>query len=312
MTLHTHTPLAGRFKMEAVSVNADGTERRRPLTDGWVDNRITNGGLDSIGLAGNRVEIVRSCQVGAGSTAPADTDVALDSFVALTTSLNGAVLEGHDTTGSPSFGWRRWTFRFGQGAAAGNLTEIGIGYLTTAGSLFSRALIKDGSGAPTTITVLSTEFLDVTYEVRCYQPSADVSSVETIEGVNYDVVRRQRRINYKQYWFAHLPEAFYFQDQGGDSLGHEVAEAGLVSETGDQSSSTSGTGGAWAYTSGNYYADKTTTFGISQANYATGIGSVLHNTGMGAYQYGFTPKIPKDNTKSLTITTRHSWGRYAP
>ncbi len=92
-------------------------------------------------------DYMSTCMVGSGNAAPAETDTALQAR-ASTSNIN---VQSNNSNVSPRYGWRRRTFRFAAGAAAGNLSEVGVGWTTTA--VFSRALILDGSGNPTTITV---------------------------------------------------------------------------------------------------------------------------------------------------------------
>ena len=308
---HIHTQFAGRFKFEAVRIDDDGQEHRRLLTDKeWIDNLITDFGMNAIGTAGNRVDPIGSVQVGSGSTAPAFSDTNLVSLIA----TKAGTVGGYPQNGNGvDHSWRRWQWRFGQGVAAGNLAEVGVGTGSGSGNLFSRALILDGSGNPTTITVLATEFLDVTYEIRLYWPSTtDVVTTETIQGASYTVTRRPYLLGENERWRNNLPACAYYTDLNSGYFGH-AAYTALVNSTTNGTNTqyaTSVTKGA--YTAGNFYLDITSVFGIATANIAGGIGMVALNTSLGAFQYGFSPKIPKDNTKQLTITTRHSWSRYTP
>ena len=48
--------------------------------------------------------------------------------------------------------------------------------LNRANQLFSRALIRDGAGNPTTLTVTAIDILTVTYQLRLYRPTTDIVS----------------------------------------------------------------------------------------------------------------------------------------
>src|SRR5690606_36950343 len=82
-------------------------------------------------------------------------------------------------------GWFEMAVRhqFGLGEAAGNLLEIGIQHTSASGPLWSRALILDGQGDPTTITVLPDDFLTCYYTLRIMIPKED--AVFNID-VDYD------------------------------------------------------------------------------------------------------------------------------
>lgn len=309
--IHLHHQLAGRFILEAVSYDEDGTERRRHLAE--FDNLITNGGLDMIGTRTGRNDIITNVQVGTGSTTPAFTDTQLASWLA----TRAGTVGGYPQNGQVgSYHYRRWQWQFPQGAAAGNLTEIGIGMNgSSAGTLWSRALILDGSGNPTTLTILSTEFLTVTYELRNYPPTGDTTNTVTIDGVSTTITVRPAENTSLESWRKNMPSLYYYTDLDELYLGHSVSAS---TSLGTESSVPSGlVGGASrslaAYTAGNYYADMTSVFGINAGNVSGGvINTALARTQNGAFQYKFVPGISKDNTKQLTVTTRHSWGRYTP
>jgi hypothetical protein len=77
------------------------------------------------------------------------------------------------------------------------------------------------------------------------------------------------------------------------------------------SSETSGSSTVASYTNGTFVRDSTMTLTPSQGNLSGGIGCILLNytaTSM-TFQYHFDTPIPKDNTKTLTLTARFSWGR---
>lgn len=303
--LKIHTTAAGRFLMEAFRVDAEGNEvpGSRRVAAKWFPNLITDNGLNRMGAASDYLSV---CMVGSGSTAPANTDTSLQSQVASTGTVNST------TTGnnaSPRYGWKRRTYRFAAGAAAGNLSEVGVGYSTT--EVFSRALILDGGGNPTTITVLADEVLDVSYELRFYISEADVPFSVDISGVTYACVVRPSSIN----------EAI--GDQIGDSISvNTFGRANGISayETQTLGAVTGAPGGPefqvdWAnssYSAGTFYRTTVVTAGLNQANTATGIGSLRVDNTFCDWQMNFTPKIPKDATKVLTLNVRSSWGRHVP
>lgn len=174
--------MQGRFKLEAVK--RDGS--RRMLAD-WFDNLILNAGLERMGSG----ITIAGAMVGTNNATPAATQTALGAQIAYSTAIQGSATFGVDE--AENFAWRRVRYRFAEGVATGNLAEVGVGWAS--GSCFSRALILDGGGAPTTITLLSDESLDVTYELRLYPSTADVTGSLTLGGTSYSYTLRLSKFN---------------------------------------------------------------------------------------------------------------------
>jgi len=132
----------------------------------FFHNLVLDAGLNrmSVGSWADR------CCVGSGNSTPSVTQVALQSFIASTTTYN--ISDSGLVTTSPCYLWARRTWRFAVGVATGNISEVGLGWSNT--NLWNRALVKDINGNPTTITVLSDEYLDVVSEIRVY-PAESIS-----------------------------------------------------------------------------------------------------------------------------------------
>jgi hypothetical protein len=307
--------VAGWFKLEAIGL--DG--RVRPLAE--FPNLITNGGLDQLGNSAQGGGPWNTCAVGSGNTAPAITDTTLQSIVASTTtdfSDNGL---GTAQSTPPYFGTGIKTWQFAVGAAAGNLSEVGVGQTATA--LFSRALILDGGGSPTTITVLSNEALNVTYTLNQYPPTADVTGSITLNGVSYAYTIRAANVTATAWGGGPGGFTGMALDAGSTfngAIGAITGQPGVVTgtpQTGGFSSITTA-----SYTVGTYTRQATVQADINSSNLGGGgIGAMLLTWGngrgsggssadnRGQYQMGFTPKIPKDNTMVLTLTVQVGWTR---
>lgn len=291
----------GHFKLEAVNME---TGARRFLAE--FDNLITNGGMDRLA---NNSDWNSWCSVGSGNTAPAFTDSGLVTFIASTN--NTSSTSNGNSGSSPWFGQAIKTFRFAIGTATGNLSEIGIGWSSVNGSLFSRALILDGSGNPTTITILSTEALDATYTLQLYAPTADVTGTVVVSGVSYAYTLRAASVS-STGWGG----GFVFGDQFGWNGGTVFnGTIGAVTSTPSGSSATLGSPAKQSYTPGSFQIDTIWTMGLTDANVSGGISAAYLIGGqsrgaMGAFQVGFSPAIPKDGTKTLTLTFRQSWARH--
>ena len=295
--LSLQTGVAGFFKLEAVRL--DGTKR---LLADWFPNLITDLGID---LLGSSEAWLTYCQVGTGSTAPAVTDTALASRLA---AISATVSDtGACTSSSPYYTSRTRTYRFGVGVAAGNLTEVGISTSTTT-VLFSRALILDSGGSPTTVTVLSDESLDVTYQVRQYIPEGDSTGTVVLRGTTHDWTGRASNVTTNSFagW---LIENTGSRANRTSSWRYAYSGAiGLIT-TYPSGTFSQGTASASSYTNGTFYNDFTLSFSITQGNFAGGIQSIAIMMGIGTYQFGFNPNIMKTSSDVLVLNFRHSWAR---
>lgn len=295
--------ICGRFKIEAV--RPDGTKR---LLAPWQDNLLTDSGMDSIGSGALSI---LECHVGSGSAVPTFADTALQTEVGVTSAIVGGSTTA--TSSSPYYTAEVRTFRFPTGVAAGNLSEFGMG--ATSGPLISRALIKDSFGNPTTITVLSSEQLDVTYEFRRYQTEADWTGSVTIGGVPYAVIVRPAFINTVGTGVVNgVGQTWVFNPGGLQMLG-DVTGLGIITDGPNPASGSSGSIPAISsapYVSGTYHRDTTYFADIADGNMPYGANWMLASLGVAKWQVGFVPNIPKDGTKTLLLVFRFSWARHTP
>lgn len=283
--------LSGMFMVRAKDCK---TGRTRIVAD-WFPNLITNNGLDLLAADSGSwsAGILDGVAVGSGSSSPSNSDTQMQSLVAFTNN----VTSGSDSIETSERYFRRvqeWTF--GVGEAAGNISEIGVGATST--NLFSRALVLDSGGSPTTITILENEVLIVTYELRCYQPTNDF--ISTVDG--YDVVLRSANVN-----------------SSNSSIGWDSSpmEMGPVAQacSGSISSITSRPGGGVSsnsisddsYIPGSYTRTGSFYFGTATANFT--INAFEYKLGPGFFQFSVDPPITKQNTDELTVAVRITWAR---
>lgn len=134
--------------------------------------------------------VMQNCVVGTGNTPPQNTDIALQNFVAVNSSLAAVTSSGGSTDYGreepssdkhPGF-VKLWTIQkyVFTGIENKNISEVGLvarfvnseslGGATyqNAYALMTRALVKDTSGTPLAITVLAGEVLEVMYQVNVY------------------------------------------------------------------------------------------------------------------------------------------------
>ena len=290
--------MAGWYKLTAI--RPDG--RERPLT-GWFPNLITNGGLDRMatGPVGFHVH------VGAGNTPPDANDTALAASVARTSTTQ--LLQNGAQGAAPYYGWYLTTWRFSQGAAAGNLAEVGVGWSNTNGDLFSRALILDGGGSPTTVTVLADEFLDVSYELRNYPSLTDSDPhIVSIGGVDYTFTARSASVTDSSNWTPPLRSGPSYPNTGFCRAYNGGIQAITQQPSGAGSNSSSIS--AAAYSNGSREIASNAEWGLNNGNVSGGITALdFRRVNHFGYQFSVSPAIPKDNEKTLALTMVAGWDR---
>jgi len=304
--VNVNSKVAGFYKLEAVKLDKNGNEISRRLVADWFPNLVTNGGLNR--MVGG--DYLYYCQVGSGSTTPAFTDTALTSRIANNSSAS--VTNGYLSV-SPYYAWKRIVYRFNEGVAAGNLSEVGVGWATT-GSLFSRALILDGLGDPTTITILADETLDVTYELRLYPKLTDDTGTVVFTGNiggTYDWVIRPAQLGVGGWRLGNTLDSnyFYYINLAGSYAGN--GDIGPITGVPTGTNVTNGSVVEDAYINNSLEVTGTITFGLTAGNHVSGYKSSYFYVGADAamLQLSFTPAIPKTSNDILTFKVKHSWGR---
>ena len=275
-------------------------------------NLILDAGLNRIGT-GNAIEGV--C-IGTGNTAPSVEQGSLVSFSKATWLSQGAV-ESTASTTSPYYSSFKRTFRFNVGELSGNYSEVGVGWGIGGGGnsiagLFSRALIKDALGNPTTITVSADQVLDVSYTLKLYPPQNDITGSITLNGEVYNYTLRPAYINTRSYagWTA----ASVTSTPGfWDAVRCYSGNIGSVTA---EPSGTVGFGGATplTYVNNSYKKEFNITFGLNDGNVG-GIRSFWLKVAGINMQAEFSKAsdgspIPKTASKVLTLPFWVSWGRY--
>lgn len=300
-----HIGMSGRYKVQVTDL--EGNVKRE---SGWSDNILTNNGLDMLYTTSSNATYALhwldspNCPfnvvaVGGGGTAPNAADTTLESLIASTIrapTYSGSV----DTTSKQTVILRTW--EFAQGAAAGNLSEVGCGRGST--DLFSRALILDEFGNPTTITVLANELLTVFYELRINRDYADVAyNTGTHTGTirpshNESGVPTQLDTGWGSRVIFPVQGVAYISDTG-------IAAASSGPASVNPTTSVT----APAYIAGSHSIQVTYFWGTGEGNSGGAKNVVKILFGLGTYQFSIDPALAKDNTKELTIVLTISWGR---
>lgn len=302
----------GIITLKTFKVDSEGRTRGRPTKTRKFHNMVLNNGLSR--WASGASGAINWCRVGSGSTAPVATDTQLQSQVS---STNSVTFTQGVSAGAPWYGWTRGVYTFAVGTAAGVLSEVGFGWSNTGATLFSRALITDGGGTPTTITVLSDEILQVTYEVRLYSPTADVTGTYTFGGTDYAWTLRAANANNSNMWsymngLVNITSSYISTYKGGATLGATTSNPTGTKMPIEYPSTTTmvyATGGAT-------YCDVVMDYLLDRANDPLGIGAIYAyaNAGSGymggGWQILFNPALPKTAARTLKVTLRLNFSRY--
>ena len=308
-----HAGLAGEYRM--VVQHADGTAK----DTGWFHNLILDSGLNHIG-SGFQDALLAYARVGTGTSTPVVTQAQLDSQLAVSTSSSSSAT-AVTNDGSPLYrSTLTFTYVFNQGAVVGNITEVGIGWATTGATLFSRALMLDNAGSPTTVTLVALDQLTVYYRLRITPPLTDGVGSVTLGATTYNYTSRiLQASNFGAIQYMFLYGFQYFGQVYATVTQTYGAGAGLApitatAPTGSQTGAVPTTDAkANAYTLGTFYRDTPVTWPIGSGNATGGIQALALTVGYPYQQFRFqivfaTP-IPKTNTNVLILNFRFSWGR---
>lgn len=266
-------------------------------------NLITDLGLNGIG--GNGTSWANGFYLGTGTAAPSVSDTALSGTTFGMTEPTKVI---GNSSGSPWHSWITYTKTSARGAAAGIWTEIGLGRSVSA--LWSRELIRDGNGDPTSLTVLSTDYLTLSYTLRVYPSDTDVTGVKTISGVDYDYIVRRYSVGY----LADRLIGGNWVSTAGIVYGYDGAfNAAGAAPSGNSSYASSNLSDSVDSYSNNslklVYRFKLQDTHINLAGGITSIIPWLQGGYIAPFKFNFTPAIPKNNTKEFSMAFSLSWAR---
>lgn len=324
--------LAGKFSLEVRKAATGQLVRRiEPFS-----NHILNQGLNWLGsrtvpgIPGNVA--MSEFFVGTSTTSPTNTDIEMGGTWKKS-DIN--ITSNNNNLGAPNYvaywtGTKRWS----AGQATGTWTSVGVGAYSATGPvnrLFSRALIVDGGGSPVSITVLSDEYLDVTYTLELHAVTGDFSGSFDLSGVTYNYTGRRSYANLwtaGSSWFnVNLKLAV---DSGWAGVPHHAVyyptglpsavALGPITDTLTNASPLSidyATYSNAPYVAGSYTTTCTETYGLALANHANGIIGFSRGLASGGspnyprsgWQILLDKVIPKTSSKILTLTWSASWGR---
>jgi len=284
--------LAGYFKLEVEK--PDGSIKELAP---FQKNLILDQGLDANAYKDY-------CHIGTGTSTPVVTQTGLDALVAI--KVGGAAGGNTNSGAEPYYTDSVRIYSFAVGAFNGEaLAEIGLGG-PEAASLWSRSLIKDVTGTPTTVTVLSDEILKVTYTIRITPPTAD--SVAVLGA--YTCTTRPANVNNAAGWYVGFGNGF--SAAGSTSI---FTNASLGPTTGSIGGSSiygiSGGAVGTATLVGVRTGRFSQSFGVGDINTANGISGWFIHCSSFSYQWQvlIDPPIMKTSTDILTITHDTTWDR---
>lgn len=285
----------GVFKLSKGNLN---TNEEQHLTT--FNNLILNNGLDLLFTSSYIYQIPSTCNIGVGTAEPAVTDTSLTKHRFSNSSTMPT------TTGNVSgiYQWIAFKYRFNPNIA-GTYTEIGVG--TSSNNLFSKSLIKDSNGNPIAITLLSDEYLDVTYEIRFYINTAETTIT------NFNLGKSVHTLNTKA---ANINSVRTVSALSLDYLTNAFAlYSGPVnaSNTGRPSGSFSYASSItyFSYVNGSFERSYRAIFDLNNGVNSWPIKSALIDLELfGSFQTEFIPDIIKTSSERLTLDFKISLGRY--
>lgn len=293
---------SGRYQL--IKRDAWGAEIERTP---WFDNIILDSGLNRWGTG----VIIAGAAIGTGTASPvaSDTGLQTQSHYTTTTGAGSGITAGS----APNYNnTRTFVYRTVLGQLNGNYSEVGVGWVS--GSMFSRALILDGSGNPTTISVSSSQQLDIVYQLSVYPPIVDTGpTTVTISGVNYSVTGRASWVSST----GGSPNWGVSQSAMSLNIGSashfDVTNGALGAITSSPSGTPASPSGAYSslgtYVNNSYQQTCAITYVLTAGNVSGGITASRVAWSIGAFQYAFSPAIPKDGTKTLVMNYSINWAR---
>lgn len=301
---------------ELVVLRKDGSVRKRM---GPFKNLITDIGLNLYML--DR-PLWGACLIGTGTTPPAVTDTTIQTLVARTTNITSDwnVPEGRAIKWQPPGRWTsgRVIFSFDIDQYIGTITEIGIEVWNDNSppyDVMSRSLL------PSPLTLIPGDQLQVTYTLYQNYQDDDWVKVVNINGTPTTVTGRMlyfNEISIGSY------DGFLLQGYGwkgafatnspADAWETDVLLPATDPRPNPPSANVSQNRVYDTYVNNSFELIMGFRWRIQDGNFPTGIGRIIvqsTNTS-GAYQYSFSPKIPKTNANMLTFRMKAKITRGTP
>lgn len=298
--------LGGRYKLEVL--NSSGEVVR--IAE--VDNLILDGALSRWAAGNTGFNNGPYFCVGTGTDTPIATQTSLSNFLAGSlagTRATRTIISPNENRGGGVYrAAATYVYTYSIGQIVGNISEIGANFgASSSSNLDSRALLVDGGGNPTTLTILSTEQLRVNYRVYMDISPAQSTATITFNGVSTSCTLEKLNTNLTNSWYI------FFNMNNVSSLFNTTtfvsSTANLLNSV-DTPSSTSGHTTAtvsWAVSSGGAGIRRhVMTMAVGSGNIASGIKylTIAADASSSYHMLGvhFSPNINKTSSKTLTLT----------
>jgi hypothetical protein len=290
------TQMQGQFKI----IKRDRWGRALQETP-WFSNLILNSGLNRIGTD----RAIFGAMVGTGTSTPVVSQTALDAQATFTSTTGPGFGTNTSNNSSPYQNTRLFVYRTSLGALNGNYSEVGVGWQS--GSCFARELIRDGSNNPTTISVSSSEQLDVYYQLAIYPPLTDTNYAITITGVgSRNVTGRASEVNDVSSWQPNLNSVCEAQPTASTVYTGAIGSI-TGSPSGTQGVNTSQSNAS--YSNNSYTRESTFNWGVNSGNFAIRSLKLRWQGLILAFQYELDSTFTKTNLQTLSFNASVSWAR---
>lgn len=306
--------IRGEFLLSVVNAETGAIRLQRKF-----DNMITDNGLKyAMNYTGGNGGYFA---VSNGNTPPSASDITMSGSMNIRTGDVG-LIGNAVSLGSPTYGFKvSKSARYAAGAINATISEIGF---FNAGGLWSRQLILDDQGNPSTITVLQNEYLDVTYTLYMYPNLNDLHFQFVMNGQTYTCVSRIAKaasagatafVNNFSYSGVCIPG---YQTGGGGALETQTLGSITGQPAGQVYNANYGTISTRAepYDTSEPFSRKyRLDVALNNLNVPGGIGSILicdqGNLAHWWHQISFAPKLPKDENTTMTLIFSDTISRYS-
>ncbi len=306
-------PLGVRVGAEFMLVVRNAATDIEVARSGWSHNLVTQLGIDRcLAGEGNARFAVR---VGTGNAPPSLSDTDLQQWYATSTDGSSGRTT-HQTLDEPFWAVQTWQFRFNAGVFDNvNISEVGLFEQLSPSSIYSRALVVDANGNPSTVTIQSDEYLDVYVRHYLVMGTSSGSFNQMILGepetFNYEL--RPIRMTGTYEWGGNtgnvgprLPKLALSPSGNNNNSSYTYTNSSLAGANAEHMNGTRGTGSSSQalrepYNSGDNVAKVRITYDLNNGNFDDGITGLVFNFSAFVIQMQLDKPIPKTNQQVYYI-----------